>query len=559
MQAPAPGVLILIVAVSAATATLVLTLAAWILARRARKARAELLQAEACAAIAFLFDDELLVDATGQAQAMLDFSTSAGSDWKRLSALLRHRFPGIDSLPGNLVEGHGRRIRAMDGSDTTLCVKADGGRLRVVLEEPPDAPDPATITAYYHQMAAIEAELRNLRALMRAGPVAVWRQDAEGAVLWANEVYFDLAAKVSDPGTAFAWPPPAIFRLPSAELANARTTPIRASLRMQGRAGSRWFECHGQTDGDQILCFALPADSLVHAEVALREFVQTLSKTFADLPIGLAIFDRARQLALFNPALTDLTGLSAEFLASRPTLFAFLDRLRDLRRIPEPRDYASWRQRMSELETGAAGGFVQEDWNLPTGQTFRVTGRPHPEGAVAFLIQDISAEISLTRRFRAEVELGQAVADSLDQAVVAFSAAGTLNFSNAAYARLWGVDPGTTLIQIDIAEAIALWKSRCAAGVDWDELHGFVTGAGERREWSVDLHLTDGPRLCCRLQPVTGGTTLVSFASLPGTADPGDVQHAKAATAQPGNQATPADKQESGDPPPERQPEPRGR
>jgi len=469
MQAPTPGVLFLIVAVSGTTAALVLTCAAWILGRHARKARADLLQVEAGAAIAFLFDDELLADATEQARAMLDFSTGDGSDWSRLAALLRHRFPGIDSLPGDLAKDQARRIKAMDGSDTTLCITAHGGRLRVVLEEPPDGPDLATVTAYYHQMAAIEAELKNLRTLIRTGPVVIWRQDAEGTVLWANDVYFDLAAKARDPAAAFAWPPPVIFRLPSAELANATTTPIRAALRIHGQSRPRWFECHGQIDGDQVLCFALPADSLVRAEEALREFVQTLSKTFADLPIGLAIFDRARQLVLFNPALADLTGLSAEFLASRPTLFAVLDRLRDLRRIPEPRDYASWRQRMAELEIGAAGGFIQEDWNLPTGQTFRVTGRPHPEGAVAFLIQDISAEISLTRRFRAEVELGQAVADSLEEAVAVFSAAGTLNFSNAAYARLWGVDPGTTLIQIDIAEAVALWRSRCATGMDWEE------------------------------------------------------------------------------------------
>jgi len=54
--------------------------------------------------------------------------------------------------------------------------------------------------------------------------------------------------------------------------------------------------------------------------MAQRNFVQTLTKTFAQLSIGLAIFNRERQLVLFNPALIDLTALPADFLTGRPHL-----------------------------------------------------------------------------------------------------------------------------------------------------------------------------------------------------------------------------------------------
>ena len=67
----------------------------------------------------------------------------------------------------------------------------------------------------------------------------------------------------------------------------------------------------------------MPADRLVKAETSLQEFVTTLTKTFAALPIGLVIFDRARELALFNPALMDLTLLPASFLISKPSLSPF--------------------------------------------------------------------------------------------------------------------------------------------------------------------------------------------------------------------------------------------
>ena len=71
--------------------------------------------------------------------------------------------------------------------------------------------------------------------------------------------------------------------------------------------------------------YAVDVNAVVSAEISQRKFVQTLAKTFAQLSIGLAIFDRNRQLALFNPALIDLTALPAEFLSARPNLLSFFD------------------------------------------------------------------------------------------------------------------------------------------------------------------------------------------------------------------------------------------
>ena len=82
---------------------------------------------------------------------------------------------------------------------------------------------------------------------------------------------------------------------------------------------------------------------MIRAEDTLRSFIQTLTKSFAVLPTGLAIFDREGQLALFNPALIDMTGLDAAFLSRRPRMTDFFDALRDLQKLPEPRDYKAWR------------------------------------------------------------------------------------------------------------------------------------------------------------------------------------------------------------------------
>ena len=74
------------------------------------------------------------------------------------------------------------------------------------------------------------------------------------------------------------------------------------------------------------------------AEDPLRKFMQVLTKAFAHLTIRLAVFDQARRLALFNRALTDLSGLPIDFLTGRPRLFGFLDKLRERHLFPEPKD-----------------------------------------------------------------------------------------------------------------------------------------------------------------------------------------------------------------------------
>ena len=109
--------------------------------------------------------------------------------------------------------------------------------------------------------------------------------------------------------------------------------------------------------------------------------------------------------------------------------------------MPEQKDFASWRRKLAELEEGAREGTYEENWQLPSGKIFRVTGRPHPQGALAFLFEDISTAIMLERKYRSELELTQATLDRMSEAVAVFDASGMLVFVNSAFETLWGLDP----------------------------------------------------------------------------------------------------------------------
>lgn len=456
----------------------------------------------------FLFDDRTLVDATAPAWALLQATPVRGDEWSRLSAFLAPRFENFEARMGRLAEEVVIELAGSGDAPLRLRAEYHEGLARITLSDL--ASEGQAVLVDGMSQRALEDEVTSLRKAVDSAPILVWREDARGDIVWANRAYL-LQSGALEAEDELTWPLPALFE--AAPDAKAAPTVRRARIERNGKA-PLWFDCHSLPAADGSLHYALPADTAVSAEISLREFVQTLTKTFAELPIGLAIFDRQRQLQLFNPALIDLTTLGADFLSARPTLFAFLDRLRDARMMPEPKDYSSWRQKMAELEKAAASGRFEETWALPSGQTYRVTGRPHPEGAVAFLIEDISSEVSLTRRFRSELELSQAVIDAMDEAIAVFSTAGVLILSNRGYAHLWGTDPGTTLGEVGIGEAMKTWEAQGNPDPVWAEARDFVTEIGPRASWEANAGLRDGRSVACRFVPLAGGATLAGFRAI---------------------------------------------
>lgn len=455
----------------------------------------------------FLFDGEVLVDATPGARALLKLGSTTGNAWTRLVSYLSPRFPGFESRLATL-PGDGPLLLSIApnaGPPMMLRAELRGGLTRITLLDPEAEGrtpgfDPLT-------QRAMEEDLDQLRATISHAPFLIWRENSEGEVTWANAAYLLQAASRLGPGQDLTWPLPRLFE---------RTATTQGAVGQRQRldqpeGGSHWFDLTGFAEDEGRLLFGTPADAVVQAEGGLRDFMQTLTKTFAHLPIGLAIFDRQRQLALFNPALLDLSGLPPDFLSLRPTLFAFLDGMRDRNMIPEPKDYRGWRKQMTELEQAASSGLFEDTWSLPSGQTYRIIGRPHPNGALALMFEDISTEMSRTRRYRADLELGQAVIDAMDEAIAVFSQSGVLVMSNAAYAALWRHDPAAALGENGIATLCAHWRGLSAPCTIWAEAEAFVATLGERNPCSGEARLTDGRLVDCHFRPLQGGATLARF------------------------------------------------
>lgn len=453
----------------------------------------------------FLFDGETLIDSTASARALLSVSPIEGSPWKKLMGFLASRFENPDVMLQNLASnGIGEVITSTRGKQLILRAENDGGLTKITLiDETQD--DHANTTDPLAQRSMLD-ELALQREIIAAAPTLIWRENANGDVIWANGPYLLLAFALPNAGSELSWPLPHLFD-------KAAVNGMKGQRHSIAEIGPepKWFDVTVKTETGGVMVFATPADAAVKAETALRDFMQTLTKTFAQLPIGLAIFDHKRRLQLFNPALMDLTALQPDFLSSRPTMLAVLDAMRDRKMLPEPKNYRDWRRQIVQMEKAAAQGQFEETWNLPDGQTYKVVGRPHPNGALALLIEDISNEMSRTRSLKADLELGQSVIDELEDAIVVFSQSGDLVMSNAAYTSLWLQDPGTMEGQKTARGLSAHWRSLSAPNALWTEVDEYVATIGDREKWTGEARLLDGRLLSCRCKPLASGATMVTF------------------------------------------------
>jgi PAS domain-containing protein len=456
-------------------------------------------------AAVFLFRGEHLVDACPSARQRLGDLPEDG-DAEPLLAESFASFPGIAGhLSALLRRGVDFDLIAPNGA---LRGRAQGDWRRLELFDAPGA------------AAARVAE---------QAPIPIWRQTDDGAVAWGNAAWRALAR--NRPASDGPLLPP------GAEPG----TPLRIAMPRPGLGPDLWLEIVSRPDPPGgTLNYAMDVSAEVRAEQNLRSFVDTLTTTFAHLPTGLAVFDRDRRLALFNPALCDLTRLEPAWLAGRPDFHAFLDRLRERHRMPEPKNYRSWRHELSEMEEAAARGTYRATWPLVSGETFRVTGRPHPEGALAFMFDDITGEVSLKRRFRTEIELGRAVMDRLDCAIAVFGPSGEMCFANAPFRRAIGhggadgdpaaaeppaAGPGqrdtyAESTGIGIVEATRIWQARTCPTPVWGELRDFAAQTQDRAEWTAEVRLISGGFLACRFAPLPQGATLCTFVEMPAGPSP---------------------------------------
>ena len=240
----------------------------------------------------------------------------------------------------------------------------------------------------------------------------------------------------------------------------------------------------------------------------LKRFTETLSTTFAHLSGGLAIFDADKSLYLFNPALSDLLDLDPVWLAKRPSIADFISMLREKRHLPEKKNFLEWRRLLTDLKDTGHQKSYDDEWVLPDGRVFHVTGQPHTRGAVAFLFEDISAQVAIERQHRLEMSLNQSVLNALPDAVLVVNTSGAVKFTNTALGNLFGAEFCETLVGCGISE---LPESNLMASDFWLKLKTYAATSKRLVPWQHLLTAEGGDKIRADVSALPTGAALVVF------------------------------------------------
>ncbi|MFY9237711.1 MAG: PAS-domain containing protein [Roseovarius sp.] len=439
----------------------------------------------------YLFEDELLFDHSARILPGSANGAEAALEWLELKTWLEPRFNGLPARLDDLRDDTNLVVASCTNDGGEIILARSGRTTRITLSDPThDHPDAQ------HDMLCARAELADLIDAFEAAPNPIWKTSCDGAILWQNTA----CARVFD--TAFL---KAHVRVPPA----GETTATRIAVPHEGSTHQTWYDIQSTARAQVVLHHATDVTKVVRAETVQKDFVQTLTKTFAYLTIGLAVFDRKRQLALFNPALIDLTALPVDFLSGQPDLMSFFDNLRNRNVMPEPRSYASWRAQINQVIDAAEGGLYQETWTMPNDVTYRVTGRPHPDGAVAFLFEDISAEVMLAQRYRAQLDLRQSALDTLPEAVMVIGPNNVLSFCNSAATDLLGIDPDSSFADMSVTDLLSVCGARFDAPKLWASVE---TGLRQRTHETPLFQSTEiapGHSIDARIEVLPGGARML--------------------------------------------------
>lgn len=475
---------------------------------RLRRGRHSLFERAGEGRATLLFDGDQLLDATASGRDLFTRMAPGGrSDWQRFQTWVHGTFPEAQARLRGLRDSGIVTLGPVGEAGLTLRAEWRSGLQHITVSYQDQAPTTEALTNGLTARLR-DTELTRLEHMLQALPLPLWSEGPDGSVLQANPAYLALVRRPSEAKNtaAIPWPLPPLF--PPDLASGARSTITDAS---GAPLTCRIYDLITEAGGRSRV--AMPLEDREKSEVALNAFVRTLALTFAGLPVGLAVFDSERRLRLFNPALTDLTGLPVEFLIAQPRLFALLDELRTRRRIPEPRDYTSWRNRITAIGTPGTPPF-EEIWSLPDGQTFQVVGHGHAEGAITLLFQDISPEVTRSRRLRSDLELGQSVIEGVDLPLAVFSPSGELVLCNPACDQLWHQDLSKRVTAPTFATLCAEWRRYCVPSPIWQAAGDWMAGSGPRPDFLGPLSLSDGRAVEMRLKVLPDDAILVSFRAL---------------------------------------------
>ncbi|MEK9752626.1 MAG: ATP-binding protein [Rhodospirillaceae bacterium] len=287
---------------------------------------------------------------------------------------------------------------------------------------------------------------RHLTALLDALPFPIWLRDSSLRLAFVNRAgagaVAEDAAMASDARNAGR--PIGERRLVEKDGQAVLLDVTEVPLGQRGPDG----QAIGGTVG-----FAVDRTEREGAEGELKRRSQARDAIFETLGSAVAIFGADKRLEFFTRAYAKLWGLDPGWLQDRPDFGEVLEKLREMRRLPEVADFRAFKAE-SLAKFNALGAAVTETLHLPDGRTVSATTAPYGDGGLAFAYDDLSEQLNLERSVNELNAVQRETLDNLQEGVAVYGTDGRLKLHNPVYARLWQFDEAALAAGPHLSEAV---------------------------------------------------------------------------------------------------------
>ena len=341
-----------------------------------------------------------------------------------------------------------------------------------------------------------ETDLDELRRVIQAAPLAIWRRMTDGTVETLNAQAEGLRLDLDDAA------PLAARALTSGQVViESRTVVVDGNRRLLEI--SEIPDSSGRTIGT-----AVDLTAVEDLQSQLGRQLEGQQEALSALDTAVAIFGPDRRLIMANAAFGELWRIPVERLDMDPSLGEILEMAREQRRLPEQADFRSWRDDFNRLFRTLTEPF-EDLLFLPDETTIRMRVSPHVFGGLLMTFVDVTDRITLERSINTLSEVQRETLDSLHEGIAVFGVDGKLKLSNPAFRSQWGIPEtlgsGGTLEQDPhLVKILQLMRSSYPKDVNWSR---------EQERWSgflEDRHPRSG-----RVEQIGGRTVDYSVAPLP--------------------------------------------
>ncbi len=373
----------------------------------------------------------------------------------------------------------------------------------------------------FSSLADLQKDIHEYRVVLDNLPQSVWITDDSGKLEWCNKMYEQTVQKERDNligeddiFNPILTDPKKISVMEMARQAWS-TNEIEASTgRLIVNGKRRLMDVHiAPSKKEQFIvhsAYDITEQEELRAE--LKRYVTANGELLENLSTAIAIFGADHKLEFYNQAFSALWGLEDQWLNCNPVLGDILEKLRDMRRLPEQANFRDYKTSWLDMFTSLIHQY-QDMLYLPDGVAIRLMVVPHPMGGLMMTFEDVTSRLELESSYNTLIAVQRETLDNLSEGVAVFGSDARLRLYNPSYLKKWNLNPEDADKKPHINELAEkkrpFFKGR---GIKWNDIKArLVAHVINRNDTHETIMRTDGVILECNTVSLPDGGIMVTY------------------------------------------------